>query len=106
MKYVKKEHIELEVEDILNIIAQSIGALWLWNKYRHQPRGHCAELVNKPSGRTHLVVSEDISYHGSPTWDVREDDVLEERDVSRLQFLINLEAELNDRHAARVSCEL
>lgn len=106
MKYVKKEHIELEVEDILNIIAQSIGALWLWNKYRHQPRGYYAELVNKPSGRTHLVVSEDISYHGSPTWNVREDDVLEERDVSRLQFLINLEAELNDRHAARVSCEL
>lgn len=106
MKYVKREHIELEVEDILNITAQSIGALWLWNKYRHQPRGYHAELVNKPSGRTHLVVSEDISYHGSPTWEVRKDEVLDERDVSRLQFLINIETELKNRKADSVVCEL
>lgn len=106
MKYVKREHVEFEVEDILNITAQSLGVLPVWNKYRDQPRGYHAKLVDKDGGRTHLVVSEDIGYHGSPIWEVREDVELDEATESKLRFLINLEDELKSRHATRVICEL
>lgn len=106
MKYVKKEYVKFEVEDILNITAQSLGVLPVWNKYRDQPRGYHAKLVDKDGGRTHLVVSEDIGYHGSPIWEEREDVVLDEATESKLRFLINLEAELKSRQAICVTCEL
>jgi len=106
MKYVKKEYVKFEVEDILNITAQSLGVLPVWNKYRDQPRGYHAKLVGKDGGRTHLVVSEDIGYHGSPIWEDREDVVLDEVVESKLRFLINLEEDLKSRQAICVTCEL
>ena len=106
MKYVKKEYVKFEVEDILKITAQSLGVLPVWNKYRDQPRGYHAKLVDKDGGRAHLVVSEDIGYHGSPIWEVREDVVLDEATESKLRFLINLEEELKSRRAICVTCEL
>lgn len=106
MKYVKKEYVKFEVEDILKITAQSLGVLPVWNKYRDQPRGYHAKLVDKDGGPTHLVVSEDIGYHGSPIWEDREDVVLDEATESKLRFLINLEEELKSRQAICVTCEL
>lgn len=105
MEYIKREHIEFEVEDILNITAQSLGVLPIWNKYRNQPYGYYADLVNKDDGCTHLVVSEDTSYHGSPIWELREDVELDEATESKFRFLINLKDELKSRHATRVICE-